>query len=160
MAKDYKPADLSKLQTYSIGKRAHKFDVRRLAGLPAKGVAFRRWLDSLPPYLGAEAVRKLAAAIRDARHAGRPVVFALGAHVVKVGCSPIVCDLIERGIVTAVAMNGATAIHDVEDGDVAGGVFRPSEIHGGPDRRVPQQNLRGFDAPLRTAHHELNGVGR
>lgn len=37
MARDYKPADLSKLNTYSIGKRAHKFDVRRLAGLPAKG---------------------------------------------------------------------------------------------------------------------------
>ena len=114
MPKEYKPADLSKLKTYSIGKRAHKFDVKRLAGLPPKGAAFRRWLDSLPPFLGAEALRRIAAAIADARHAGRPVVFALGAHVVKVGCSPIICDLIERGIVTAVAMNGATAIHDVE----------------------------------------------
>jgi len=114
MRKNYTPADLSKLKTYSIGKRTHKFDVQRLAGLPPKGAAFRRWLDSLPPFLGAEAVKKLVAAIADARRADRPVVFALGAHVVKVGCSPIVCDLIERGIVTAVAMNGATAIHDVE----------------------------------------------
>jgi hypothetical protein len=38
----------------------------------------------------------------------------MGAHVVKVGCSPIVVDLIRRGIVTAVACNGAFAIHDVE----------------------------------------------
>jgi hypothetical protein len=114
MAKDYKPADLSKLKTYPIGQRAHNFDVKRLAGLPPKGVAFHRWLDSLPPFLGAEALKKLAAAIAAARRADRPVVFALGAHVVKVGCSPIICDLIERGIVTAVAMNGATAIHDIE----------------------------------------------
>jgi hypothetical protein len=114
MAKDYQPADLSKLKTYSISQRAHKFDVQRLAGLPPKGAAFRRWLDSLPPFLGAESLKKLAAAIADARRADRPVVFALGAHVVKVGCSPIVCDLIDRGIVTALAMNGATAIHDVE----------------------------------------------
>ena len=41
MARSYKPADLSKLKTYSIGKRAHKFDVQRLAGLPAKGAVLR-----------------------------------------------------------------------------------------------------------------------
>jgi hypothetical protein len=38
----------------------------------------------------------------------------MGAHVVKAGCGPLVIDLIERGIVTAVAVNGAFAIHDYE----------------------------------------------
>jgi hypothetical protein len=114
MAKKYEPIDLSKLKTYSIGRRTHKFDVHGMADLPPKGAAFRRWWDSLPPFLAADSIRKLAAAIVAARRADRPVVFALGAHVIKVGCSSIITDLINRGIVTAVAMNGATAIHDVE----------------------------------------------
>ncbi len=114
MSRKHRPIDLSKLKTYSIGKRSHKFDVSRLAGLPRKGASFRRWLESLPPFLGAEALAKLVAAIVQARRASRPVVFAMGAHPIKVGCSPIICDLIRRGIVSAVAMNGATAIHDFE----------------------------------------------
>ena len=49
-----------------------------------------------------------------ARRAGRPVVFAFGGHVIKTGCSPLVVDLIERGIFTALATNGSGAIHDLE----------------------------------------------
>lgn len=114
MARKSTPADLKKLRTYSIRQRTHKFDVAGQAGLPPAGATFRQWWEALPPYLGASAIRKVAEAICAARRAERPVAFALGAHVVKVGCSPIICDLIERGVVTAVAMNGATAIHDVE----------------------------------------------
>lgn len=114
MAKNYKAVDLSHLKTFPIGRRAHKFDIKGQAGLPPQGASFREWWDSLPAYLGAVAVKAVAAAIVEARLADRPVVFALGAHVVKAGCSPIVCDLIERRIVTAVALHGATAIHDIE----------------------------------------------
>ncbi|MFQ5501036.1 MAG: hypothetical protein ACE5EQ_01920 [Phycisphaerae bacterium] len=114
MAKHYEPIDLSKLKTYSIRDRSHKYDVADMAGLPEKGAGFLLWWKSLPPYLGAREIKTLAEAIVAARRADRPVVFAMGAHVVKVGCSPVIGDLIQRGIVTAVAMNGATAIHDVE----------------------------------------------
>ena len=54
------------------------------------------------------------AAIVAARRGGRPVVFAFGGHVIKTGCSPLVIDLIERGVITALATNGAGAIHDLE----------------------------------------------
>jgi hypothetical protein len=114
MAKSYKPADLSKLTTFPIDRRAHKFKVEARAGLPAQGATFSQWFESLPDCLGASALKAVIAAIVAARKADRPVIWALGAHVVKVGCGPIVCDLIRRNIVTAVAMNGATAIHDVE----------------------------------------------
>ncbi len=114
MAKEYKPTDLSKLRTLSASERVHNFNVDGLAGLPPQGASFSQWWDSLPPFLGAAAIKEVATAMVEARRANRPVVMALGAHLVKVGCSPIVCDLIQRGIVTAVAMNGATAIHDVE----------------------------------------------
>lgn len=114
MSARYQPTDLSKLQTYDIDRRAHRFELSARAGLPDEGASFRDWWESLPPLLGAAALHELARSILAARRDQRPVVFALGAHVVKVGCSPIVCDLMRRGIVTALAMNGATAIHDVE----------------------------------------------
>jgi hypothetical protein len=114
MASHYEPADLTRIRTRSIADRAHKFDVAAQAKLLPPGASFRDWWQSLPPCLGAAALRAVAGAIIEARQAGRPVVFAVGAHVVKVGCSPVLCDLVERGLITALAMNGATAIHDVE----------------------------------------------
>lgn len=108
------PVDLSKLKTYSIRKRGHKVASSRHAALPAAGASFRDWWEGLPPYLGASQLQRAVEAIVAAHAAGRPVVWALGAHVVKVGCGPLVADLMRRGIVTAVAMNGATAIHDFE----------------------------------------------
>lgn len=114
MTRRYKPVDLTKLKTFAISKREHKFELDKMAKLPPKGASFLEWWSSLPAYLGANEIKAIATAIIEARKADRPVVFALGAHVVKVGCSPIVCDLIRRGLVTALAMNGATAIHDVE----------------------------------------------
>lgn len=114
MPKDYRPTDLSKLKTFSIGRRVHKCDISALAGLPPKGATFRQWMDALPGFLGAESLRVVAEAIIAARRDDRPVVFAMGGHVVKAGCTPVVGDLIRRGIVTGVALHGATAIHDVE----------------------------------------------
>src|SRR5258706_10626964 len=93
------PADFSRLNTFPIDRRAHKFDVQGQAGLPDAGSTFRQWWDCMPQYLGANAFREVVQAILNARRADRPVVMALGAHVVKVGCSPIICDLIDRGII-------------------------------------------------------------
>ncbi|GAG25169.1 unnamed protein product, partial [marine sediment metagenome] len=78
------------------------------------GASAAELLASLPDFLGARELRSVALAIVAARKADRPVVFALGGHVVKVGCSPVIIDLMRRGWVSALACNGATAIHDVE----------------------------------------------
>lgn len=109
-----KPIDLSKLSTFSIRARGHKVDAARLAELPEKGATFAAWFGGLPHYLGAESLTRAVEAVVSAHRGGRGVALALGAHVVKVGCGPIVADLIRRKIVTAIAMNGATAIHDFE----------------------------------------------
>ncbi len=114
MTKPYQPIDASKLTTFSIGRRRHKVALDAMAKLPPPGVSVGEWLDSLPSVLGAAEFRAVVDAVVAARQADRPVVFAMGAHVVKVGCGPIVVDLIRRGVVTAVVGNGATAIHDVE----------------------------------------------
>jgi GNAT superfamily N-acetyltransferase len=87
------------------------------------------FLDSMPRFLGMESLRALAAATAAAHRRGRGVVAAMGGHVVKTGCSPYIVDLMERGVVTGVALAGSTAIHDFETAllgrtseDVAGGL--------------------------------------
>ena len=114
MVDQYQPVDLTRLRTYSAQNRGHKVAVERMARLPQAGASVRELMDALPDYLGAAELRAVIDAIVAAKRAGRPVVCAMGAHVVKVGCSPIIIDLMERGIVRALAFNGATAIHDVE----------------------------------------------
>ena len=114
MKPDYQPVDPAKLKTYPIRRRAHKTETAAFAKLPPPGADAAALLDSLPRFLGAEQFRAVVDAILAARQAQRPVVWALGAHVIKVGCSPIVIDLVERGLVTALALNGAGPIHDLE----------------------------------------------
>lgn len=98
----------------SRSERVHKVAVSALGRTPPAGCSFREWLAALPDFLAATQLRRTVDAIVAARRAGRPVVFAFGGHVVKTGCSPLVIDLIQRGLVTALATNGSGAIHDLE----------------------------------------------
>ncbi|WDT82267.1 MAG: hypothetical protein MPW14_11385 [Candidatus Manganitrophus sp.] len=50
----------------------------------------------------------------EAHRRERMIVLAMGAHVIKVGLNPLIIDLMERGIVSALALNGAGIIHDFE----------------------------------------------
>ncbi len=114
MDETLKPIDLRGVKTYPLGGRPSKVTAAALARVWQKGGAFRDFLASLPDVLGAHDFRAVVAAIVAARRAGKPVILGLGAHVIKVGLSPVVIDLLERGIVTALAMNGAGPIHDFE----------------------------------------------
>ena len=71
-------------------------------------------LENLPDLLAGRWLRQLRDAIVAAHEGGRPVVAALGGHVIKTGCAPYLIDWIGRGILDGVAMNGAAAIHDIE----------------------------------------------
>jgi len=73
-----------------------------------------RWLADLPAILGAKDVIEVRDRILAAMRSKRPVILAMGAHVIKVGLNPILIDLMERGVVTGLAMNGACIIHDAE----------------------------------------------
>ena len=74
----------------------------------------RDWLGALPDLLAARDLLEVARRVAAARRNDRAVVWAMGAHVIKVGLTPVLVDLMERGIVTAVAVNGASAVHDSE----------------------------------------------
>jgi hypothetical protein len=75
---------------------------------------FLDWFLALPEIYGSQALKLIVGRIVDARQQGREVGLALGAHVLKVGLSPLLIDLMRRGLITHVATNGASAIHDWE----------------------------------------------
>lgn len=114
MTRPYQPIDTARIKTYSISRRTHKAGVNSSASLPAAGASAMALLEAMPDFLGARAFRSVTRAVVDAVRGERPVVFAFGAHLIKVGCGPVLIDLIRSGIVKAVACNGACAIHDVE----------------------------------------------
>jgi len=114
MAHSYKPIDLSPIKTYPLSSRKSKVSSSDFAKTWTKGATFRDFLDGLPDILAGGRVRSVISAIATAYENKKPVVFGMGAHVIKVGLNPIVVDLMERGVITAVAMNGAGIVHDLE----------------------------------------------
>jgi len=109
----FREADLSRLRRLSVDDRPTKVSVSQFAR-PLEPRAAAALLASLPDQLAATALREVITRTVAAHRAGRPVVLLAGGHVVKVGVSPCWIELIERGVVTHVAMNGAAALHDVE----------------------------------------------
>jgi hypothetical protein len=105
--------DRSRLRTYPIRERTHKVHIEHLGALPKDGTV-AALIDSMPHLLGADALRGFVAAVVAAHAKGKPVLFAIGGHVVKCGCTPYLIELMRRGVITGVAMNGSTAIHDFE----------------------------------------------
>lgn len=108
------PIDLSKLKTYPLGSRKSKVAVTDFATPWKQGDRFTTFLDSLPSILAADDLQAVIAAIVTAAREQKSIALGMGAHVIKVGLNPILIDLIQRGIITAVAMNGAGIIHDLE----------------------------------------------
>jgi hypothetical protein len=114
VAKKFQPLDLSKVKTYSLLDRKSKVKADDFARIWQKGSSFGVFLDSLPDILAGRDLRNVISAIATAYVDNRTIIFGMGAHVIKVGLNPIIIDLMERGIITSVAMNGAGIIHDVE----------------------------------------------
>lgn len=115
MSGDYKfkPADFRKITTYSIEKRKSLVKIDDFTDLQKYGET-GRFTDLLPSILRADDLKDVVNAIRAANEKGLPVVVGMGAHVIKCGLSPIIINMMERGIINALALNGAGAVHDLE----------------------------------------------
>jgi hypothetical protein len=114
MAK-YKRIDLAKVKTISIKNRKSKVTPDSFAApIDAGSASLKEFIGSLPRVLAGGELRDFVDDVVRARKAKKPVILMMGAHVIKVGCSPIIIDLVARGILTHVAMNSAASIHDVE----------------------------------------------
>jgi len=110
----YRPLDLRQVRTYPVGERQHKVSTEDFARPLPAGAGLAEFIDGLPRILKGNDLRAVVEALADAVERGKPVIFGLGAHVIKCGLSPLVIELMERGVVSAVALNGGGAIHDVE----------------------------------------------
>jgi hypothetical protein len=102
------------VRTVPVAVRQNKVSARDFAQPPGDDRSFRAFLQALPDVLVARDFRAVARAVADAARRQRGVVVMLGGHVVKTGLAPVLIELMRRGIVTHVAMNGSAAIHDYE----------------------------------------------
>ncbi|MDP3790627.1 MAG: hypothetical protein Q8R38_01100 [Candidatus Omnitrophota bacterium] len=109
-----KRVDLSKIRTIRLDTRKCKVSVKDFAHLVKKGSSFKDFYNSLPAILAANNFKTVVDDIIAAHKKKKMVIFMMGAHVIKCGLSPLVIDLMKRGVVRAVALNGAGIIHDTE----------------------------------------------
>ncbi len=113
-AYDIHPLPLGAVHTYPLASRKSKVSLREFAKPPATNSSLAKVLDSLPRILAAEDLRQLLSAIHSARKQRKAILWGIGGHVIKVGLGPILIDLMKRGFVSGIAMNGAALIHDFE----------------------------------------------
>jgi hypothetical protein len=109
-----KPFDLHGLKTYDLVSRPSKVFIEDLGKPASAGTRICDWLDTLPRQLAANDLRRVRDHLCRANREGRTVAAALGGHVIKTGCGPYLIDWIQRGLLGAVVLNGAAAIHDFE----------------------------------------------
>jgi hypothetical protein len=108
------PLDLAGVRTYPLSRRRSGVALRDFARPYARGGTVAAFLEGLPRILGAAALKALAADILRARARRKPILWGIGAHVIKVGLSPVLIDLMEKGLLTGLALNGAGIVHDFE----------------------------------------------
>lgn len=109
-----KRVNLEKIKTIPLNARKCKVAICDFAKLAKKGESFASFYSSLPSILVSQNLKNLVDKIVEAHRAGKMVIVMMGAHVIKCGLSPLIIDLMKRGVVKAVALNGAGIIHDTE----------------------------------------------
>lgn len=110
----YQEFDVAGVRTYPLKSRASKARHESFAQPWDPATGMHGWLASLPDVLAAADFRAVVQAMSRAHRDGRAIVWGLGAHVIKTGLGPVLIDLMNRGFVSAVALNGAGLIHDYE----------------------------------------------
>ena len=108
------PLTLGAVHTYPLASRKSKVSIRDFVKPAGTNSSLTKFLDSLPDILAGEDLRNLLIAIHIARKQRKAILWGIGGHVIKVGLGPVLIDLMKRGFVSSIAMNGAALIHDFE----------------------------------------------
>jgi hypothetical protein len=157
---EYEEFDLSAVRTYPLASRASKARVEDFARPVAAGGSFADWFDSMPAILGARDIRRVVAALVAAKRSNAGIIWGLGAHVIKTGVSPILIDLMERGYVSALALNGAGIIHDFEVA-LSGATSEDVDDALGPGRfGMAEETGRLLNEAIRRGAAERLGLGQ
>jgi hypothetical protein len=110
----YPRLDLAQVKTYKLARRKSKVRIQDFARPHKSGSSLSDFLSTLPEILAARDLKAVISAVVRAHRQKRMIIAGLGAHVFKVGLNPIIIDLMERGVLKAIALNGAGIIHDFE----------------------------------------------
>ena len=111
---DLLPLNLESVSTYPLSSRPSKVSLNDFARPIEETSSIEDFLASLPNILGVQSLHTVAAQMRRAKQLGKPIIWGLGGHVIKVGLAPVIIDLMRRGFVTAIAANGSVLVHDAE----------------------------------------------
>ncbi|MBS1237777.1 MAG: uncharacterized protein H6R37_1021 [Deltaproteobacteria bacterium] len=158
--KKYKQISLKNIKTYPLSSRKNKVEIELSASPHTRGGLFRTFMEGLPSFLAASDLKAVVRSVVKARRHQRPVVVGMGAHPIKVGVSPLIIDLMKRGIITALATNGACIIHDFElslTGRTSEDVAR--EVCSG-SFGMARETGRELNAAIKTGVRKGYGIGR
>ena len=111
---DLRPLSLEEVSTYPLASRSSKVTVKDFARPVEDDASLQDFLSGLPNILAVRSLRELAAQVRRAHQLRKPIIWAIGGHVIKTGLAPVIIDLMRRGFVTAIAANGSVLVHDAE----------------------------------------------
>ena len=111
---DLGPLSLEHVSTYPLAKRPSKVSTKDFARSIEPESSLSDFLRGLPNILAVQNIRELAVRVRRARELGKPIIWGVGGHVIKTGLAPLLIQLIEQGLLTAITANGSVLIHDSE----------------------------------------------
>ncbi|MEW6184341.1 MAG: hypothetical protein AB1585_01225 [Thermodesulfobacteriota bacterium] len=113
-SKPFPALSLKGIKTYSLKDRPSKVDIKDFSRPWTAGGSLYEFLTTLPNILGAGDFKDIVKAMIKAKEAGKTLHWAMGAHVIKVGLTPVLISLMKEGFISALALNGAGVIHDTE----------------------------------------------
>lgn len=154
------PLDFSGLHTYSVHGRHSKVSVDDFAAPVYPGMTVRQLLAALPSQLAGVDFPDLVRRIGEAHRQHRPVILGMGAHVIKVGLNPILIDLMRRGIITALALNGAGIIHDTEIAMVGRTSEEVADVLGAGAFGAAQETGEVLNGAISAAAQQGIGIGQ
>jgi hypothetical protein len=156
----YDEFDLSGVVRYPLASRPSKVRREHFATPHAPGGGMAAFMAGLPKLLAAAELGAVVEAMAAAHAHGAPIVWGLGAHVIKAGLSPILIDLMERGLVSALALNGAGIIHDVEIA-LAGATSEDVDAALGPGRfGMAEETAAGINEAVDRGVASGQGLGQ
>jgi hypothetical protein len=157
---DHPKLDYSKLSTYSIKDRKSLVSRDDFAKPWTKGEGLGDFFERLPAILAGKDIRNVVDAIACAAQNKRQVCFGMGGHVVKTGMAPILIDLMKKGVVTHLAMNGSCIIHDFEVAFTGRTSEDVAESLGSGSFGMAKETSELLNQAIARAHEQKIGLGR
>lgn len=111
---NYKPLYPEDLKLIPLSERESKVRIEDFPSIYRKDGSFKSWINSIPDILAGKDIKEFCRLVIEAKRNKRLIMVGMGAHVIKVGLSPVLIDLMENGFISSFSLNGACLVHDME----------------------------------------------